>query len=708
MRNNLIIQIAAKALLLLLIIPATVFAQLKITFPAARAVYQRDISGQRTVPISGTFSIEIDKIEVRAVPVILGQGVEQAWKTLVDSPKGGVFYGGLTLYGGWYTIEIRGIKDGNVVARDVLERLGVGEVFLISGQSNAQGLKKYPGPGATDDRVIYITNGTNDEVDRLTDPAPPIFAKVTTDLEFMSPRGQSAWCWGMLGDRLVSQLNVPVLFINTAWEGTSVVNWAESADGKDTYNRYGGFKYPFRMPYANLMISAKNYANQFGVRAILWMQGETDGAKGTDPTLYRESLQHIINKIQSDTGKRITWMIARTSRTSEPESAPAQTYPAIIAAQNAVIDTPFNPTYPGPETDPLVPLRLPDHTHFVGVDALTILADAWYKSMDAQFFAEAPPVAPSLMPQITATCTTDNNGVTITLPTGYASYTWSNGSTGNSIRVTAAGTYRATVKDAFGNSTLSPVVVLEGNAKPSTPIIEPSGDQQACADSAFTFSVAANTDIFKWYDQSDNSLVATGIQAKIAETGNYYVQRQNVFGCVSNISEVRSLTIRPQIPAPVIESSGPFSITANIATPGLNESYIWNRPGMDTDTTANIIKVLKSGKYTAKAKVDFNLNGNILTCYSDTASRDFKTNEKNEVVIYPNPSQESFIYIEARDAINDADISLFDIKGRLVKSMTTPILNSRAEINITNMPAGKYLIRVTGEGQSLTKQIVIR
>ncbi|WP_025762739.1 T9SS type A sorting domain-containing protein [Dyadobacter tibetensis] len=708
MRTKLILQITAKALLLLLIIPVSVYAQLKITYPAPRAVYQRDITGQRSVPISGTFSIEMDKIEVRAVPVLLGQGVERPWQTLQLNPAGGVFKGDITLYAGWYTIEIRGSKAGTIVARDVLERLGVGEVFLIAGQSNAQGLKKYPGPGATDDRVIYITNGTNDETDRLTDPAPPAFAKINTDLDFMSPRGQSAWCWGLLGDRLVSNLNVPVLFINTAWEGTSVINWSESADGKDTYNRYGGFKYPPKMPYANLMISARNYANQFGVRAILWMQGETDAAKGTTATQYRESLQRIIDKIQSDTGKRITWVIARTSRTSEPESAPAQAYPHIVAAQNAVIDTPFNPTFPGPETDPLVPLRLPDHTHFVGVDALTILADAWYNSLNAKFFAEAPPVAPSPVPQITAKCVTENNAVTISLPTGFSSYLWNTGSSSSSIRVTAAGTYWATVKDANGNSTLSPVVVLENNAKPATPSILPQGPQQACADSAFTFSVAPANDIFNWYNQADNSIVSSGLVAKLTESGNYYVKRQNIFGCVSESSNASSLTIHPKIPTPTIASSGPFSITASIDLPGLNEQYVWQRPGIETDTTATIIKVLKSGKYTAKAKVDFVLNNQTLTCYSDTVSKEFKTNDQNEVVIYPNPSQDSFVYVEARDDIKSADITLFDSKGRAVKNITTPVLNSRAELNVSNMPAGKYIIRVVGEGQSITKQIVIR
>ena len=707
MHNKSIIRIIAKALLLIFILPSLVFAQLKITSPSPRAVYQRDVTGQREITISGSFSINLDKVEVRAVPVVLGQGVEIPWKTLQANPVGGVFNGKIILYQGWYTVEVRGSSGGTIVARDVLERLGVGEVFIISGQSNAQGLKKYPGPGATDDRVIYISNFDNDGIDYLVDPPAPIFQKLETDLEIMSPRGQSAWCWGILGDLLVKKLNLPVLFINTAWEGTAIENWASSAKGIPTYNKYGGFQYPTQMPYANLRIAVRNYASQYGVRGILWMQGETDALFKTPAANYRSDLLYLIDKIGAETGRRIMWVIARTSRTSPNEFTPSSTNSEIISAQNAVIDIPFYPTYRGPETDPLVPDRLPDRTHFVGVGALTQLANAWYNSLDAQFFSEATPSAPLAVPLVTAACVPENNAVTITLPTGYVSYLWNTGSTSNSIRVTNAGTYRATVKDAAGNSLLSQIVVLENNAKPSTPSVIPGGDQQACADSSFTFSVNAANDNFLWYNATDNSLITTNQNFKTAESGSYYVKRQNIFGCISDKSANSNLLIRPKISKPVIESSGPFSITASIAETGLNEKYIWNLPGSNTDTTANIIKVLKSGDYKAKAMASFTLNNNMITCYSDVATRNFKTNETNEVVIYPNPSQNSFVYIESRDDIKNAEVTVFDIYGRVVRQESMAVLKSRTEIKLSGLASGMYILRVTGEGQSITKQLVI-
>jgi hypothetical protein len=717
MRYRIILPVVAKALLLVCLVSSMVFSQIKITSPTFQAVYQRDITGQRELTVSGTFTALMDKIEIRAIPVVQGQGIETPWQDLQVTPKGGVFTGKITLYGGWYTLEVRGIADGKVVGRDVLARVGIGEVFIIAGQSNAQGLKGKPTPpGASDDRVLYIDNYNNDEFgefkDALTDPIPPTFSKITSDLKVMSPRGQTAWCWGALGDLLVTKLNVPVLFINAAWEGSASQNWAESSAGQKTVSYYGR-EYAPQMPYANLRISARNYGSQYGVRAILWMQGETDGFFGITTAAYQKNLQTIIDKLQADTQKRITWVIARTSRSSDGKT-PSKPYPAITSAQNAVINTPFNPTYPGPETDHLVPNRI-DGLHFEGEDQLRILANAWNESLDINFFSTVTPMAPAAIPTITAACVTANNAVTLSLPAGYASYEWRSSKSntpigkGSTITVSQAATYNATVRDAAGNSIITPVVVLDHDAKPGQPSILQSGEQQACADSSFRFSVNDEGHIYNWFKENGTTPVTAGAIASIAESGNYYVRAQNIFGCISDNSASSKLTIRAKISKPTIEPSGPFSISASIPEGGeLNESFIWTRPGAESDTTAALLKILKSGVYTTKAKVTYTIGSNNLVCYSDTASREFKTNEQNEVVIYPNPSQGAYIYIESRDNIKDAAIELFDIRGNLIKTTSPRLLDSRMQIDVGLLPTGKYILRVTGQGQSLTKQIVIR
>jgi hypothetical protein len=722
MHKNLLSWATIKVLLLLSVLPSTAFSQIKIVSPTPRAVYQRDATGQREVNISGTFSVLSDKIEARAVPVIEGQGLPTGWKDLQVNPKGGVFSGNLLLFQGWYTVEVRATQKGIVVGRDVLERLGVGEVFIIAGQSNAQGLKAYKGaPGAQDDRVVYISNYINDSKDLLTDPPRAGFSKLTDDVTFVGPRGQTPWCWGMVGDKLVENLNVPVLFINTAWEGSAVENWFQSSLGNVTYNYYGGIgnpdaKFPPFMPYANLKVAAKTYANQYGVRAILWTQGEADAIYHSTAKFYRENLQNLINKLGADIGgKRITWVISRTSRTTDSQTPNIPVIsPDVIAAQNAVIETPFNATYPGPETDQYA--NRGDGTHFVGKSyddaagtkaALTVLANAWLQTLNINFFSTVPPLAPAVVPPLTAACVTENNAVTITLPEGFASYIWSTGETSRTIRVTKAGTYYATVKDNAGNSTITSTAVLTADAKPAQPVILPQGLQQACADSGMIFSTTGS-DIYNWYKDAGTTAVASGSLVNVKESGSYTVRAQNIFGCISDNSTPSSLTVQPKISKPVIESSGPFSITASITETGVNAKYRWHRPGFESDTITDIVKILKTGTYTTRAQIAYTLGNNVLTCYSDTTSRYYVTVEQNDVVFYPNPSVGDYIYIESRDNIANATITVYDIMGRVLTTELIPLLNSRVPIKIRNLPPGKFIVRVTGQGLTLTKQIVVR
>jgi hypothetical protein len=68
-----------------------------------------------------------------------------------------------------------------------------------------------------------------------------------------------------------------------------------------------------------------------------------------------------------------------------------------------------------------------DGLHFEGAEELAILANAWNESLDANFFSTVPPAGPAPVPSLTASCVTENNAVSISLPAGYASYEWSNG-----------------------------------------------------------------------------------------------------------------------------------------------------------------------------------------------------------------------------------------------------------------------------------------
>lgn len=689
-------------LMVSLLLSISVEAQIRIISPVTRAVYQREIANKTTFTITGTYSQPIDKVEVRAIPVEAGQGIALDWTTLQTNPTGGVFSGNCTLQGGWYSLEVRGTYKGGTPINDVVSRMGVGEVFLISGQSNAQGLsREQNSPAAADDRVNYLVYDNN--VNSLQDPPLPSFAHVERNSN-IGPRGQTAWCWGALGDLLAKKLNVPIMFLNSAWEGTSIANWSESAARKVTYNSYGGFPYPAVMPYGNLLISVQFYASMYGARSILWMNGETDNSPlHTSKTDYQNRLQALINSLSAETNKRLTMVIARTSRTSTNELPSGSiTNQDIIDGQNAVLAVPFNPVYPGPETDNLGNPRL-DGIHFLGQSALNQLAEAWNTSLGTQFFATVTPLTPTLSPALSVTCGTDNNNLVLTAPDGYNSYSWSNGQTGKSITITSAGTYRATLKDANGNAVYSPTLVVSGSVKPTTPGITVG---ECPGDAGVLLTASGGNNLFTWTTPAGSTTTTTP-QFRAEKKGAYIVKSQNVYGCTSDNSSSLELPFDAPLKA-TITPSGPFSLMATLSATGTNESFDWRSGTTDLESHSNIVRVVEKASYSVRGKGNYTIGNSTVACitaYSEPT--DYATKDSDAIVIYPNPISDNQIKIEFRDNLQNAEVFFYKVDGSLLLSKKTDVQNGRITVPATGLASGIYIVKVKAEGIDVSKKVVI-
>ncbi|WP_159476011.1 T9SS type A sorting domain-containing protein [Dyadobacter sp. 3J3] len=700
----------------LIFLPFCVKAQIIITAPLERAIYQRDLDKSANVTISGSYSIAVDKIEVHFTPVNSLQGVEIPWRTLQTNPTGGIFSGAVRVTGGWYSMEVRGSKNGVIIGNPYkISKVGVGEVFIISGQSNAQGIN-YTSPVATDERVNYIDNN-NEISNSLGNLPPPLFTQLNNSNITMGLRGHGTWCWGILGDLLAVKLNVPVLFVNTAWEGTAIMNWSKSSRNEPTWDVFSGLvQFAPQMPYANVRLSMQHYVKQYGARAILWMQGESDTFPlNTNFNDYKNGLQDLINKLSSDINFKVPWVIARTSRIANQNQV-SITSPSIIAAQNAVIQDLPGIAYAGPETDNLFVSRGGDGTHFQGVEGTTILANAWNDVLSTTFFSTVAPVSVSDEPKITSACAANNTSVNLTLPDGYLNYFWYtdvNGTLrdlggGRTINISNPGTYMARVKDAFGNTLRSQKMVISSTIKPTAPTILQSGSQQVCADSSFTFSINSGNDEYSWYKQGANDVLQSGSSLTVSESGNYFVRSQSVFGCVSDNSNVSALLVRPELPTPVIAKSGPFTATATINETGLNESYDWKRDELIlTTSTTNSVRTNVTGTYSARYRETFAIGANLLTCYS-LFSNDLEviTEGESDIVVFPNPGARDNIFVESRDDIANAEITVYDILGRVMTFQKQDI-KSRVKIPVRNLSSGKYIVRIKGAGVDVTRQIVI-
>ena len=466
-------------------------AQVSITYPITRSVFQRNNSNQSHVYIAGNYTTFANKVEARAIarPMTPSQGITTNWITIQNNPVNGYYYGTLNVSGGWYDIEVRLWNETTLLGNSAVQRIGVGEVFLVAGQSNAtgdEGLKNQGnyGPMANDDRVSIVNYSI---------PFPTNYGSVVLpraefshlDSTFtIAPFGVSAWCWGALGDTLTKRLNVPIAFFNAGWSGTGITAWEKSAIDS-TATPFNFYTMPRGMPYGNLRAALQFYTAQFGVRAVLWHQGETDNLQETNRNTYGDFLKTVILKSREHSGKtNLAWVISKASRFKGFQLINSRTWQPVIDAQNDVIGINGNgqtnyttQVFEGPTTDRLIGpnIRTGDSVHFVG-NGHRILANVWSQKLDTAFFTTSTPYLPIPPPTLTSDC----NGVStllINVSSSYSTSQWTDNfeatnNLSNSFSYSASsGALRVKIKDAIGNILISPEVSIPNNFSGLIPVL---------------------------------------------------------------------------------------------------------------------------------------------------------------------------------------------------------------------------------------------
>ena len=188
----------------------------------------------------------------------------------------------VAMAGGWYRLEVRLRKTADVPwIETTVEPIGVGEVFLVAGQS-------------------YATN-TNDERLRIEDERLRVAA-----YDVMSDRWQTAHdpqpapdktdggsIWPPLGDLLAAEYSVPIGFMNVAVGGTSSEQWQPA-----------GELFP-------RLVQAGKSTGRF--RAVLWQQGESDVINGTSREQYVHNIQTIRTAAVRAWGFEPVWLCAKST-----------------------------------------------------------------------------------------------------------------------------------------------------------------------------------------------------------------------------------------------------------------------------------------------------------------------------------------------------------------------------------------------------------
>lgn len=390
---------------------------LKVVFPSPRAVFQRNPNNTAQINIKGLCPTQTERVDIRVSPAAAGYGQNSDAYVLLDSqPANGTFSGSVTATGGWYNLDIQAIVQNKVISHIRVTPVGVGEVFIIAGEANAQGVNPIRSVASTtDDRVSSVPHFNYTDTTRL--PLPPLFSTLSADKP-IGPHGNTAWCWSELGDLLTDRLNVPVLFYNTAWAGTTVRNWRESMEQGNT-NTNDNTPMPAGMPYSNLKRVLKDYVPLTGLRAILWQQGESEYySSNPQATNYATDLKALINRTRLDAGfTQLPWIVARTSVDNTTSLLyPSGSYEPVTNRQNEVIQTTAQ-VLAGPLTD-TIQIPRPGGTYFQGT-GLTRLSKAWDTALTSTVWAMTslsaqPPTVSDL--SLTAQAATRVNPVAKDIP----------------------------------------------------------------------------------------------------------------------------------------------------------------------------------------------------------------------------------------------------------------------------------------------------
>lgn len=216
--------------------------------------------------------------------------------------------------GGWYRLSLRARHGEQTLFTASAEPFGVGEVFVVAGQSYAV--------------------GANDEVIKVEDAQGRVAAydvqqqtwRVAHDPQ--PNAGDGGTIWPTTGDLLLPAVRVPIGFVNVAVGGTATRQWL-----------------PGEKLYQQLSAAGKSIGR---FRAVLWQQGESDVIEHRSTEYYADNMTRIRQSLARDWGFEPPWLLAKSTLHPTVYNDPAGEG-RIRAAIDKLWATPgFRP---GPDTD---------------------------------------------------------------------------------------------------------------------------------------------------------------------------------------------------------------------------------------------------------------------------------------------------------------------------------------------------------------------
>ncbi len=307
---------------------------LRLDEPRDYQVFQRQTPTKGPVRVAGRVPTGTDKLEVQ---------IQGNWQPVEFKKDDGSFHAELSVPpGGWYACRARATGAAKLLATAEAPHVGVGEVFVVAGQSNAansgeEKLRTKTGRVAAFDGARWQP---------ANDPQPGAGGSGGS---FMPP----------FGDAVAERFKVPVGLVACGVGGTSVREWLPRGakfPHPPTVSVYvqqlAGGEWESKGAIFPMFVARMKQLGPHGFRAVLWHQGESD-ANQKNPTrtlpgrLYRQYLDQLIHDSRREIGWDAPWFVAQVSYHVPGDEAS----PDIRAAQKSLWDA--GVALEGPDTDAL-------------------------------------------------------------------------------------------------------------------------------------------------------------------------------------------------------------------------------------------------------------------------------------------------------------------------------------------------------------------
>lgn len=346
--------------------------------PSSQQVVQRST-------VTPTSDIEVSGGYAGSPTAIEGRIDNGPWQTVDAAPTAGRFSGKISgATTGKRKIEVR-FKDQPAIT-DVADPVGVGDVFVVAGQSNAVG-HGWANQTYTTPSGLMATMFGNDY--RWKPLADPLDSPVGQLDEVSADGDAGGSVWPLVASKLMADRNVPVAFIPSARNGTWIGQWQRNnEDPFGNHTLYGSM--------------ARRARGAGKVRAVLFWQGESDAFNGSSKAQYRQLLDKFAADVRSDLG--VPTVVAQIGE----GDMPAERLDPVRLAQRESWDA--GTTVAGPSLYDIHPDD--DGVHFRTDPELRIAAHRWWLAIRAGIYSEGDGRGPRLS---AASLSADRRSVTVVL-----------------------------------------------------------------------------------------------------------------------------------------------------------------------------------------------------------------------------------------------------------------------------------------------------